>query len=418
MSHDAPLIATLVTGLCLAFLFGLVANRLKLPLIAGYLMAGVAIGPFTPGYVADLGIAAQLSELGVILLMFGVGMHFSARDLMAVRGIAVAGAAAQIALSCVGGIALAWALGWSLAAGAIFGLSLSVASTVVLLRLLTDRNLLTEPAGRVAIGWLVMQDLVMVLVLVLIPPLAGLLGGVQAPLEPGAATEVARMGLSPIVATLLTTGAKVVSFIVLMLVVGARVIPMVLHYVDDHGPPELFRLSVLAIGLGVAYGSALFFGVTFSLGAFFAGMVMAGSPLSTQAMKDTLPLRDAFAVLFFVAVGMLFNPSVLWAEPLALLATVAMILLLKTAAAWAVLRSFGHSRPEALFLAASLAQIGEFSFILIGMSIDLEIIPPHARDLVVAGAMLSILINPALIWAAARLTRPKATPLPNPGPLV
>ncbi len=418
MINEAPLIATLVTGLCLAFLFGLAANRLRLPLIAGYLMAGVAIGPFTPGYVADLGIAAQLSELGVILLMFGVGMSLNIRDLMAVRGIALAGAAAQIVLSCAGGIGLGWALGWSLAAGAIFGLSLSVASTVVLLRVLTERKMLTEPFGRVAIGWMVVQDLVMVLVLVLIPPLAGLMGGVQAPLEPGAASEVARMGLAPVWATLLTTATKVVSFVVLMLVVGSRVIPWVLHYVDDHGPPELFRLSVLAIGLGVAYGSALFFGVTFSLGAFFAGMVMAGSPLSTQAMKDTLPLRDAFAVLFFVAVGMLFDPAVLWTAPVALLATVTVILVLKTIAAWAVLRAFGHTRPEALFLAASLAQIGEFSFILIGMSVGLGIIPANARDLVVAGAMLSILINPLMIYLAKRLSSPKPTPLPNPAPLI
>jgi CPA2 family monovalent cation:H+ antiporter-2 len=404
MNQDAPLIATLVTGLFLAFVFGLIANRLKLPLITGYLVAGIAIGPFTPGYVGDLGIASQLSELGVILLMFGVGMHFSARDLMAVRGIAVAGAAAQVVLSCLGGVLLGRALGWSLAGGAIFGLSLSVASTVVLLRVLTERNLMSEPLGRVAMGWLVVQDLIMVLVLVLIPPLAGLIGGVQSPLEPGAATEVARMGLSPLWATLLTTAAKIVSFVALMLVVGSRVIPSALHHVDENGPPELFRLAVLAIGLGVAYGSTLFFGVTFSLGAFFAGMVMAGSPLSTQAMKDTLPLRDAFAVLFFVSVGMLFNPAVLWTEPLPLLATVVVILLVKTVGAWAVLRAFGHSQPEALFLAGSLAQIGEFSFILISMTVDLQVIPAMARDLVVAGAMLSMLVNPVMILIGIRLS--------------
>lgn len=403
MSHGTPLIATLVIGLCLAFAFGLIANRLKLPLIAGYLMAGVVIGPFTPGYVADMNIAAQLSDVGVILLMFGVGMQFSPRDLMAVRGIAVAGTAAQIVMSCLGGMALGWGLGWSPAAGAIFGLSLSVASTVVLLRALTDSDVLSDPVGRVTVGWMVMQDLVMVMVLVLIPPLAGLMGGLQPPLEPGAATEVARMGLAPVWATLLTTAAKVVSFVVLMLVVGARVIPWILQHVDDDGSPELFRLCVLAIGLGVAYGSALFFGVPFSLGAFFAGMVMAGSPQSTQAMKDTLPLRDAFAVLFFVAVGMLFNPAVLWTQPVALLGTLSVILLAKTVAAWAVLRAFGHARPEALFVAASLAQIGEFSFILIGMTINLEVIPAEARDLVVAGAILSILVNPVMIMVAKRL---------------
>ena len=402
MSHEAPLIATIVTGLCLAFVLGLLAHRLRLPLIAGYLMAGVVLGPFTPGFVADLSIAAQLSEIGVILLMFGVGLQFSPAHLVSVRGIALAGALAQIAAAVLAGMGLGWALGWGVAAGAILGLSLSVASTVVLLRVLTERQMLATDEGRVAVGWLVVQDLVMVIVLVTIPPLAGLLGGVAAPLEPGAATEVARLGLAPIWATLLTTSAKVAAFVVLMLVVGRRVIPWVLHYVAHTGQRELFRLSVLAIALGVAYGSALFFGVTFSLGAFFAGMVMAESTLANRAMKDTLPLRDAFAVLFFVSVGMLFNPAVIWTEPLPLLATVVIILVLKTAAAGVVLRAFGHAMTASLVLAASLAQIGEFSFILIGMSVDLDIIPETARDLVVAGALLSILLNPLLIWAAGR----------------
>jgi monovalent cation:H+ antiporter-2, CPA2 family len=404
MSQETPLIATIVVGLCLAFVLGLVAHRLRLPLIAGYLMAGVAIGPFTPGYVADLGIASQLSEIGVILLMFGVGLQFSLSDLMAVRGIALAGAVAQIAASVLAGMAIGWALGWGVAAGAILGLSLSVASTVVLLRVLSERKMLPTEEGRVAVGWLVVQDLVMVIVLVMIPPLAGLLGGVTAPLEPGATTEVVRLGLAPIWATLLTTSVKVLAFVVLMLVVGRRVIPWVLHYVAHTGQRELFRLSVLAIALGVAYGSALFFGVTFSLGAFFAGMVMAGSTLANRAMKDTLPLRDAFAVLFFVAVGMLFDPTVIWTEPVSLLATVLIILVLKSAAAWGVLRAFGHAMPASLTLAASLAQIGEFSFILIGMSVDLAIIPATARDLVVAGALLSILLNPVMIWGAGRLS--------------
>ena len=403
MSQETPLITTIVVGLCLAFVLGLVAHRLRLPLIAGYLLAGVAIGPFTPGYVADLGIASQLSEIGVILLMFGVGLQFSLSDLMAVRGIALAGAVAQIAAAVLAGMVVGWSLGWGVAAGAILGLSLSVASTVVLLRVLSERKLLATDEGRVAVGWLVVQDLVMVMVLVMIPPLAGLLGGVTAPLEPGAATEVARLGVAPIWATLLTTSVKVLAFVVLMLVVGRRVIPWVLHYVAHTGQRELFRLSVLAIALGVAYGSALFFGVTFSLGAFFAGMVMAGSTLAYRAMKDTLPLRDAFAVLFFVAVGMLFDPTVIWTEPVSLLATVLIILVLKSAAAWGVLRAFGHAMPASLTLAAALAQIGEFSFILIGMSVDLAIIPATARDLVVAGALLSILLNPVMIWGAGRV---------------
>ena len=402
MTDEAPLIATIVAGLCLAFVFGLIAHRLRLSLIAGYLLAGVAIGPFTPGYVADLEIATQLSEIGVILLMFGVGLHFSLADLMKVRGIALAGALAQIAMACLAGMGLGWVLGWGVAAGLVFGLSLSVASTVVLLRVLTERALLLTDEGRMAVGWLVVQDLVMVMVLVVIPPLAGLLGGVQTPLEPGAATEVARLGLAPIWATVLTTFAKVAAFVVLMLVVGRRVIPAILHYVAHTGQRELFRLAVLAIALGVAYGSALFFGVTFSLGAFFAGMVMAGSTLANRAMKDTLPLRDAFAVLFFVAMGMLFDPTVLWTDPLPLLATVLIILALKTAAAFGVLRLFGHALPLSLSLAASLAQIGEFSFILIGMSVDLAIIPETARDLVVAGALLSILVNPVMLYAADR----------------
>lgn len=403
MSHEAPLIATIVAALCLAFVLGLAAHRLRLPLIAGYLMAGVAIGPFTPGYVADLKIAAQLSEIGVILLMFGVGMQFSLKDLNAVRAIALAGALAQIAVAVLAGIGLGLALGWGAAAGAVFGLSLSVASTVVILRDLGEGHGLATDEGRVTVGWLVVQDLVMVIVLVMIPPLAGLLGGVQAPLEPGAATEVARLGLAPVWATLLITLAKVAAFVLLMLVVGRRVIPWVLHYTAHTGQRELFRLSVLAIALGVAFGSATFFGVTFSLGAFFAGMVMAGSTLANRAMKDTLPLRDAFAVLFFVAMGMLFNPSVILAEPLALLATVFIILALKTAAAWAVLRGFGHGQAPALQVSASLAQIGEFSFILIGMSVSLAVIPEGARDLVVAGALISILLNPLMIWGAGRL---------------
>ncbi len=402
MNHEAPLIATIVAGLTLAFVFGLIAHRLRLSLIAGYLLAGVVIGPFTPGYVADLGIAAQLSEIGVILLMFGVGLHFSLADLMKVRGIALAGALAQIAVAAGGGMALGWALDWGLAAGLVFGVSLSVASTVVLLRVLTERDQLATDEGRVAIGWLVVQDLVMVMVLVLIPPLAGVMGGVETPLEPGAATEVSRLGLGPFWATMLITAAKVAAFVALMLVVGSRVIPWMLHYVAHTGQRELFRLAVLAIALGVAYGSALFFGVTFSLGAFFAGMVMAGSTLANQAMKDTLPLRDAFAVLFFVAMGMLFNPAVLWTQPLPLLATVLIILVFKTVAAYAVLRAFRHAPPVALSLAASLAQIGEFSFILIGMSVNLAIMPDMARDLVVAGALLSIVLNPAMIHLAQR----------------
>lgn len=404
MPHETPLIATIVVGLCLAFVFGLLANRLKLPMIAGYLMAGVVIGPFTPGYVANQELATELAELGVILLMFGVGLHFSLQDLLAVRRIAIPGALVQIGVAAGAGIALAMGLGWGFGAGVIFGLSLSVASTVVLLRALQERGMVKELRGRIAVGWLIVEDLVMVVVLVLIPPLSGLLGGVSVPVEEGAA-EVARLGFGPVAATLMITAAKVAGFVALMLLVGRKVIPMVLHYTAHTGQRELFRLGVLAIALGVAFGSSAFFGVSFALGAFFAGMVMAGSSLSAQAMKDTLPLRDAFAVLFFVSVGMLFDPTIIWTAPLAIVVTVLIIVGIKAAVAFALMRALGHDRAAAATIAASLAQIGEFSFILIVMGVDLSIVPPEARDLVVAGALVSILVNPLLFRLLDRKTQ-------------
>lgn len=395
MHHATPLITTLVAGLGLAFLFGLAAQRLRLPLIAGYLFAGMVIGPFTPGYVANQALATELAEIGVILLMFGVGLHFSVKELMSVKTIAIPGALGQIAVATAAGTGLGWMMGWGLGAGLIFGLALSVASTVVLLRALQERDLVETQRGRIAVGWLVVEDLAMVLALVMIPPLAGLLGGREVPVEESAA-QVARIGIGPIAATLLITAAKVSAFVAIMLVVGRRLIPWLLEYVAGTGSRELFRLSVLAIALGVAYGSSTIFGVSFALGAFFAGMVMAGSTLSAQAMKDVMPLRDAFAVLFFVSVGMLFNPLVLIENPLAVLATVLVILLVKSLAAWGIMRAFGHDDERALTIAASLAQIGEFSFILIVMGVNLAIVPQVASDLVVAGAMASILINPLL----------------------
>lgn len=395
MHHATPLITTLVAGLGLAFLFGLAAQRLRLPLIAGYLFAGMVIGPFTPGYVANQALATELAEIGVILLMFGVGLHFSVKELMSVKTIAIPGALGQIAVATAAGTGLGWMMGWGLGAGLIFGLALSVASTVVLLRALQERDLVETQRGRIAVGWLVVEDLAMVLALVMIPPLAGLLGGREVPVEESAA-QVARIGIGPIAATLLITAVKVSAFVAIMLVVGRRLIPWLLDYVAGTGSRELFRLSVLAIALGVAYGSSTIFGVSFALGAFFAGMVMAGSTLSAQAMKDVMPLRDAFAVLFFVSVGMLFNPLVLIENPLAVLATVLVILLVKSLAAWGIMRAFGHDDERALTIAASLAQIGEFSFILIVMGVNLAIVPQVASDLVVAGAMASILINPLL----------------------
>jgi monovalent cation:H+ antiporter-2, CPA2 family len=405
--HETPLITTLVMGFGLAFLFGLLAQRLKLPLIAGYLLAGIVIGPFTPGYVADLELAGELAELGVILLMFGVGLHFSPRDLMAVRMIAVPGALGQIGVATAFGAAMGWLMGWSLGGSLIFGLALSVASTVVLLRALQDRDLVQSDKGRVAVGWLIVEDLVMVMALVLIPPLAGLLGGIAMPVE-AEAEIVGQVGIGPIAATVLITLTKAAAFIALMLVIGRRVIPWVLHYVSHTRSRELFRLAVLAIALGVAYGATHLFGVSFALGAFFAGMVMSSSTLSSQAMRETLPLRDAFAVLFFVSVGMLFNPAILWQSPLALIATVAIIVGIKSVTAYYIVRAFGRDREMGLTIAASLAQIGEFSFILITMGVKLAIVPPEARDLVVAGAMISILANPLLFTLLDRRAARKA----------
>ncbi len=404
LPHDTPLIATIVAGLGLAFIFGLIAQRLRLPAIAGYLLAGVMIGPFTPGFVADGKLATELAEIGVILLMFGVGLHFSLKDLMSVKTIAVPGALGQIAVATAMGIGLALLMGWTLGAGLVFGLALSVASTVVLLRALQDRRLVETDRGRIAVGWLIVEDLVMVLTLVLIPPLAGLMGGT-------AATPVASgwleglLGVAGLWGTLGVTTLKVSAFVVLMLVVGRKAIPWLLHYVAHTGSRELFRLAVLAIALGVAFGATHLFAVSFALGAFFAGMVLAESELSQQAARETLPLRDAFAVLFFVSVGMLFNPSVLVAEPLTVLATFLIIVLGKSAAAYLILRAFGHSNLVALTIAASLAQIGEFSFILAVLGVQLDIMPPRGRDLIVAGALLSILVNPLIFLLLDRMTR-------------
>ena len=418
MPHETPLIATLVTGFGLAFLFALVAQRLRLPLIAGYLVAGIVIGPFTPGYVADLELAAELAELGVILLMFGVGLHFAPRDLMAVKALAVPGALGQIAVATLCGTALGWLMGWGIGAALIFGLALSVASTVVLLRALQDRDLITTDKGRVAVGWLIVEDLVMVLTLVLIPPLAGLMGGIALPVgdESQMVAEVSKdigIGIGPISATVLVTLAKAAAFVALMLVIGQRIIPLILHHVAQTKSRELFRLSVLAIALGVAYGATHFFGVSFALGAFFAGMVMSSSTLSQQAMRETLPLRDAFAVLFFVSVGMLFNPAIVVSAPLALIGTVLIIIGIKSVAAYYIVRSFGHGHDKGLTIAASLAQIGEFSFILISMGVHLAIVPTEARDLVVAGAMISILANPLLFHLLDKRAARKASVTPD-----
>jgi CPA2 family monovalent cation:H+ antiporter-2 len=391
--HSTSLISTVVVGLVLAFAFGLVAQRLRLPPLIGYLLAGITVGPFTPGLVADQSIANQLADIGVILLMFGVGLHFSLTDLLSVRAIAISGAVAQALVATPLAMALAWWLGWPLGAGLIFGIALSVASTVVLLRLLQERRLLETERGRVTVGWLVVQDLAMVLVLVMLPPLAGVLSGAaDAVQDPAALVE----------SVALTLG-KIAAFVLVMLVVGRKLIPALLHYVAHTGSRELFRLAVLSIALGVAYASAELFGVSLALGAFFAGMILSESRLSQQAATESLPLRDAFAVLFFVSVGMLFNPAVMVAAPAALVATVLIIVVGKTIAAYVVVRLFGYANSTSLTISASLAQIGEFSFILAGLGVSLGVLPEKGRDLILAGAIVSILLNPLPFAALDRL---------------
>ncbi len=387
MPHEIPFLTTISVGLGLAALLGILAHRLRLPLIVGYLTAGIVIGPFTPGFVADQEIAAELAEMGVILLMFGVGLHFSVRDIVSVRKTAIPGALVQMAAATLAGLCLGLLLGWGVLAGLIFGLSLSVASTVVLLRALQERDAVNSQSGKIAIGWLIVEDLAMVITLVLIPPIA------LALTKHSGETAIGLSGFGMIA---LTTLAKVAAFVAIMLVIGQRLIPMVLHYTARTGQRELFRLSVLAIALGVAFVAAKGFGVSFALGAFFAGMVMSGSTLSAQATKDMLPFRDAFAVLFFVSVGMLFNPWVVLEHPVAVLATIAIILGVKSVSAFALMQAFGYDRPTSGLIAASLAQIGEFSFILVVMGVSLGVVPIEARDLVVAGALVSIIANPVI----------------------
>ncbi|MBR1222805.1 Kef family K(+) transporter [Bradyrhizobium sp. U87765 SZCCT0131] len=401
MHHDTPLMSTIVVGLVLAFALGTLAQRFRISPLVGYLMAGVIMGPFTPGYVADQNLANELAEIGIILLMFGVGLHFSLKDLLSVRAIAIPGAIAQIAVATLLGIGLSHALGWSIGAGVVFGLALSVASTVVLLRALQERRLVDTERGRIAVGWLIVEDIAMVLTLVLLPALAGILKG-----------EAATTSLSALAWPLAVTLGKVAAFVVFMLVVGRRVIPWMLHYVAHTGSRELFRLAVFAISLGVAFGAAVLFDVSFALGAFFAGMILSESELSHRAAQETLPLRDAFAVLFFVSVGMLVDPAIAVREPLELIATVLIIMLGKSAAAFFIVRLFGHPTSTALTISASLAQIGEFSFILAGLGVSLALLPAEGRDLVLAGAIVSILLNPVCFAVLDRFLAREAAKTP------
>ena len=388
MPHSVTLITTIAAALGLALILGFVAARLKLPPLVGYLIAGIIIGPATPGFVADVDLSHQLAEIGVMLLMFGVGLHFSLDELLAVRRIALPGAIVQIAVATLLGTAVAAMWGWSLAGSIVFGLGLSVASTVVLLRALESRGMLETVNGHIAVGWLVVEDLVMVLVLVLLPPLAAWLG------------DSARVvGDRSLLTTLALTLSQVAVFIALMLVVGRRVFPWLLWQVAGTGSRELFTLCVVAAAVGIAYGSAALFGVSFALGAFFAGMVMRESPLSYRAAEESLPLRDAFSVLFFVSVGMIFEPQVLIREPLHVLVVIAIIVVGKSLAAFFLVLLFRYPLNTALTVSASLAQIGEFSFILAGLGVSLGVLPTAGQNLILAGAIISIALNPLVFQA-------------------
>jgi len=384
MDQSVPLISTIASALGLALILGFLAVRVKLPALVGYLLAGVCIGPFTPGFVANVDIASQLAEIGVMLLMFGVGLHFSLDDLWAVRKIALPGAVLQIAVATALGVGVALSWGWDLGAAIVFGLSLSVASTVVLLRALEAQGTLDSMNGRIAVGWLVVEDLAMVLVLVLLPPMAGWLGGQTD------STFWQALGL---------TILKVSAFIALMLVVGRRVFPKLLWHIADTGSRELFTLCIVVAAVSIAYGASRLFGVSFALGAFFAGMVMSESEFSHRATEDSLPLREAFAVLFFVSVGMLFDPTVLINHPLQVLAVVGIIIIGKSLAAGLLVLAFRYPLNTALTVSASLAQIGEFSFILTGLGVSLHLLPIEGQSLILAGALISISINPLLFSA-------------------
>ncbi|EKS9912402.1 cation:proton antiporter [Burkholderia multivorans] len=402
MPHDVSLIALLAAGFGLAMIFGYLASLLKMPPLVGYLLAGIVIGPGTPGFVGDLSLAQQLAEVGVMLLMFGVGLHFSLGDLLAVRKIALPGAIVQITVATLlgGGLALAW--GWSIGAALVFGLALSVASTVVLLRALEGRGLVETVNGRIAVGWLVVEDLVMVLVLVLLPPVAGLLGG-----SPPGGEHAAGGGVW---SALGVTMLKVAAFIALMLIVGKRVFPRILWLVARTGSRELFTLCMIAAAVGIAFGAAKLFDVSFALGAFFAGMMMRESEFSRRAADETLPLRDAFSVLFFISVGMLFDPKVLLDEPLHVVEVAAIVLIGKTLAAVALVVAFRYPLNTALIVGAGLAQIGEFSFILAGLGRSLGLLSAEGQNLILAVALISIALNsvafaaidPALAWIRKR----------------
>ncbi|UUM27766.1 cation:proton antiporter [Acinetobacter colistiniresistens] len=384
MPHDVDLIILLAVGFGMALIFGYIAARLRLPPLIGYLVAGIIISPNTPGVVGDIQLANQLAELGVMFLMFGVGMHFSLKDLLQVRRIALPGAILQIAVATLLGIGVSMFWGWSFGSALIFGLSLSCASTVVLLKALGDRGLLDSVNGKIAVGWLLVEDLVMVLALVLLPATAVLLGGQALP-----GTDTSQSIWITIGITLL----KVTGFIAFMLIIGKRLVPIIMQFVARLGSRELFTLTVVAAAVSIAYGSYAVFGVSMALGAFFAGMVVKESDFSHRAEEETLPLREIFSILFFVSVGMLFDPSILVEEPLRILAVVAIIMVGKTLAAMALVLFFRYPINTALTVGASLAQIGEFSFILATLGLSLGLLTPDAQNLILAGALFSITLN-------------------------
>ena len=384
MPHDVDLIILLAVGFGMALIFGYIAARLRLPPLIGYLIAGIIISPNTPGIVGDIHLANQLAELGVMFLMFGVGMHFSLNDLLQVRRIALPGAILQIAVATLLGIGVSMYWGWSFGSALIFGLSLSCASTVVLLKALGDRGLLDSVNGKIAVGWLLVEDLVMVLALVLLPATAVLMGGHALP-----GTDTSQSIWLTIGITLL----KVTGFIAFMLIIGKRLVPMIMQFVARLGSRELFTLTVVAAAVSIAYGSYAVFGVSMALGAFFAGMAVKESDFSHRAEEETLPLREIFSILFFVSVGMLFDPSILIEEPLRILAVIAIIMVGKTLAAIALVLFFRYPINTALTVGASLAQIGEFSFILATLGLSLGLLTPDAQNLILAGALFSITLN-------------------------
>ncbi|MDR2508017.1 MAG: Kef family K(+) transporter [Candidatus Accumulibacter sp.] len=397
MGHNISLITTIASAFGIALIFGFIAERLKIPALVGYLLAGIILGPGTPGFVADIQLASQLSEIGVMLLMFGVGLHFSLEDLLAVKRIAIPGAIAQMTLATLLGLCISLLWGWPFGNSLIFGLSLSCASTVVLLKALETLNVLETMNGRIAVGWLVVEDLATVLVLVLLPPLAGVLGASVLP-DPSDAANPLWMNIG---ATLL----QVAAFIALMLLVGRRALPWLLLQISRTGSRELFTLSVIAIAIGIAYGAAELFSVSFALGAFFAGMVMRESEFSHRAAEESLPLRDAFSVLFFVSVGMLFEPSILIEQPFHLIAVIFIIIVGKSLAALSIVLLFRYPLNTALIVSASLAQVGEFSFILGGLGISLGLMTREGMNLILAGSLISIALNPLLFVAVKPLQK-------------